>query len=71
MLVCINCGSTNVTTLAWIDVNTNEYDSEGPGDIVCGDCNSEQGVREETPEEKQSRIEATKYLNQVNSKLKF
>ena len=71
MLVCINCSSTNVTTLAWVYVNTNEYESEGPSEFCCEDCNSNLGVRQETPEEQQERIEAINYLNQVNSKLKF
>ena len=71
MLVCKNCGSPNVTTLAWVDVNTNEYDSEGPGDFYCEDCNSEEGVRPETQEEINQRIEAIQYLKQINSKLKF
>lgn len=71
MLVCKNCGSTNVQTLAWVDVNTNEYHCDGPGDMYCEDCNSDTKVREETPEEKMSRIEATKYLDSINSKLKF
>lgn len=71
MLVCKNCGSTDVTTLAWVNVNTNEYDCDGPGDFYCKECGSRSGVREETPKEKQERIEAINYLNQVNSKLKF
>lgn len=71
MLVCKNCGSTNVSTLAWVNVNTNEYSCNGPNDVYCEDCGSKSGVRKETPEEKQERIEAINYLNQVNSKLKF
>ena len=72
MLVCVKCGSPNVSILAWVDVNSNEYQGEGPGgQSYCEDCYSEEGVREETSEEKQERIEAINYLNQVNSKLKF
>lgn len=71
MLVCKNCGSTDATTLAWVNVNTNEYVSDGPDDFYCEDCGSSVGVRQETPEEKQERIEAINYLNQINSKLKF
>lgn len=71
MLVCKDCGSTDVTTLAWVNVNTKEYDCDGPDDFYCEECGSKRGVKQETPEEKQSRIEAINYLNQVNSKLKF
>lgn len=68
MLVCTKCGSINVQILAWVDINTNEYRGER---TWCEDCGSDEGVREETPEEKQERIDAINYLNQVNSKLKF
>lgn len=71
MLVCKNCGSENVSTLAWVNVNTNEYESDGPNDFYCEDCGSNEGIRQETPEEKQERIEAINYLNKVNSKLKY
>lgn len=72
MLVCIKCGSTNVQVLAWVDINSNEYRGEGSGGRTwCEDCDSDEGVREETPEEKQEGIAAINYLNQVNSKLKF
>ena len=71
MLVCKNCGSSNVSTLAWVDVNTNEYQSDGPGDFYCEDCNSTNGVREETPEETQSRIDAQRYLSLIMTNLKF
>ncbi len=71
MLVCKECGSTNVQTLAWVDVNTNEYHSEGTGDFSCDDCNSTEGVREETSEESQARRDTTKYLNSIITNLKL
>lgn len=40
--VCSNCGGDNVITLAWVDANTNEYESEGDnstGDSYCNTCN--------------------------------
>lgn len=72
MLVCNKCGSTQVQVLAWVDANTNEYMGEFDSDAAwCDNCEENCSLREETPEEKQERIEAINYLNQVNSKLKF
>jgi len=41
-LVCATCKGSNIQVLAWIDVNSSEYKSEGPGewnDRWCSDCN--------------------------------
>ena len=44
MLVCEECGSSNVQVLAWIDANTNEYKGEGPNNSPennwCEKCQS-------------------------------
>lgn len=40
-LVCSTCGSSNIQTLAWVDVNTDEVMDSGPGDTQdnwCCDC---------------------------------
>lgn len=72
MLVCNECGSTQVQVLAWVDANTNEYMGELNNEKAwCDNCEETCSLREETPEEKQKRIEAINHLNQVNSKLKF
>jgi len=39
--VCEECGSDKVQTLAWVDFNTDQYVSEGPGgteDNWCPVC---------------------------------
>lgn len=42
VMVCSGCGSENVETLDWIDVQTNKvtgtYESEDPGSNWCRDC---------------------------------
>ena len=41
MLACENCNGRNITTLAWVDANTNEYKSDGLSeeeDNWCEDC---------------------------------
>jgi hypothetical protein len=41
MLICEECGGTNIHVLAWVDANTNEYISESCNeeeDRWCGDC---------------------------------
>ena len=44
ILVCEECGSEKVQTLAWVECNTNNYISEGPSegadeqDNWCPDC---------------------------------
>lgn len=45
MLVCEECGGSNVQVLAWVDANTNEHKREGPcaGEIEsnwCEDCSA-------------------------------
>lgn len=71
MWICTQCKSSDVVIQAWVDINTHEYDEElEDADIVCNQCGS-MTVRLETQEEINLRIEATQYLNQVNSKLKF
>lgn len=66
MLVCNECGSTQVQVLAWVDANTNEYMGESfTKEAWCDNCEETCSLREETPEEKQSR------LNQVNLKSKL
>lgn len=71
MWICKHCCSSDVVIQAWVDINTHEYDEEMPdAEIVCNQCGS-MTVRLETQEEINLRIEATQYLNQINSKLKF
>ena len=38
VLVCANCGSDKVQTLCWVNANTNEYRSEGGGEIEDNWC---------------------------------
>lgn len=43
---CEECGSTNIHVLAWIDANTHEFRSGGPGetqDQWCEDCKAHVG----------------------------
>lgn len=71
MWICKNCQSSNVSIQAWVDINTSEFDEEIPdAEIVCNQCGNME-VRLETQEEINLRIEATQYLNQINSKIKF
>lgn len=71
MWICTQCKSSDVSIQAWVDINTHEYDEKlEDADTVCNQCGS-MTVRLETQEEINRRIEATLYLNQVNSKLKF
>jgi Zn finger protein HypA/HybF involved in hydrogenase expression len=37
-LVCSECGSKNVQVRAWVDANTNRYESEIDGDAWCENC---------------------------------
>lgn len=50
MLVCSKCGNRDVQTLAWVNVNTNEYISDGPNDEVddywCSFCNTHVKIKE-------------------------
>ena len=41
MLICSKCGGKNVSILAWVDANTNEYTCDGPEGVDhkwCDDC---------------------------------
>lgn len=48
MIVCAECGSKKVQTKAWVDVNTNEYQSEtDDGVFFCCDCEEMVDVEDE------------------------
>ena len=38
ILVCEECGSTNVEITAWVDANTNEYVSDSDDSEWCSEC---------------------------------
>ena len=45
LLVCQECGSTDVDVLAWVNINTNEYMSDaGDSDMFCNFCQEETRV---------------------------
>lgn len=39
-LYCGECKGSNISVLAWVDANTNEYQEDGPApnEIHCDDC---------------------------------
>ena len=41
-LYCRECKGTNISVLAWVDANTNEFQDNGPApeEIHCDDCDS-------------------------------
>ena len=42
MIVCNKCGGTNIFVKAWVDANTNEYDSDIDGTAGwCDECETE------------------------------
>ena len=42
MIVCNKCGGTNIFVKAWVDANTNEYDSDIDGTTGwCDECETE------------------------------
>ena len=44
ILVCSECGSTQIEIQAWVDVNTNEYHSDVDDDIWCLLCKDNVGT---------------------------
>ena len=44
ILVCSDCGSTQIEIQAWVDVNTNEYHSDVDDDIWCLLCKDNVGT---------------------------
>ena len=40
MYVCTKCGSKNVESLGWIDLNTGENGEDEVGEYFCRDCNT-------------------------------
>lgn len=56
LLICRECGSTDVNVRAWVDANTNEYvDDVDEGEAFCNECEADVMLREETPEECEAR----------------
>ncbi|MDM8269981.1 hypothetical protein QUW50_13195 [Barnesiella viscericola] len=69
ILVCSECGSTQIEIQAWVDVNTNEYHSDVDDDIWCLLCKDNVGTctkhdYTEMMQEwwKSNNIEALEYL---------
>jgi len=51
MIVCNKCGGTNIFVKAWVDANTNEYDSDIDGTTGwCDECETEIKFKEKTLE---------------------
>ena len=63
MLVCDECGGTNIQVLAWVNANTNEYISEScndENDRWCEDCNTHVDFKEKKPRKKKLDGKSTK-----------